>query len=291
MPLDDSAALPKAAEGPHRGSLAARSGRWNGAGMRRLAMGSFITLIYFFLLAPILIVVFTSFNPTEANVFPPRGFSLRWYRYFLENSSFIDAFKFSLWLGAIAAVSATIIGFISAYGIVRLLGKRREVGQSLALLPIMIPHILISISLLLALTVVPFPELGALIFGHILICLPFTIAGIIASLEGIDVQLELAARTLGASRVRTMMEIVIPLAAPGMLSALLFAFIVSFGDVYISLFLSGPGRTTLPIEIFSYMQWETTPVVAAITTLQILMIVLLGLIIERLVGLRKILRV
>ena len=72
---------------------------------------------------------------------------------------------------------------------------------------------------------------------------------------------------------------------------LIFAFIVSFGDVYIALFLSGPGMTTLPIEIFSYMQWESTPVVAAITTVQILLIVLLGLVIERLVGLRQVMRV
>jgi putative spermidine/putrescine transport system permease protein len=155
----------------------------------------------------------------------------------------------------------------------------------------MIPHILISISLLLALTLVPFPELGGLIVGHVMICLPFTIAGIIASLEGVDPQLELAAMTMGASRLRALWEVVIPLVAPGLLSALVFAFIVSFGDVYISLFLSGPGRTTLPIEIFSYMQWESTPVVAAITTVQILLIVVLGLVVERLVGLRQIMRV
>ncbi len=253
-------------------------------------MAVLITAIYVFLLAPILIIVFTSFNPTEANTFPPQGFSLRWYGKFLESPGFVDAFKFSIWLGVIAAIGATVIGFLTAYGIVRFLGRRREVGQSLALLPIMIPHILISISLLLALTIVPFPELGGLIVGHIIICLPFTIAGTIASLESVDDQLEKAALTLGASRIRTLWEVVIPLIAPGLLSALIFAFIVSFGDVYIALFLSGPGLTTLPIEIFSYMQWESTPVVAAITTVQILLIVVLGLIVERLVGLRKILR-
>ncbi len=257
----------------------------------RYALGALVTAIYVFLLAPVVIIIFTSFNPTEANTFPPSGFSLRWYAKFLDSGGFVDAFKFSLWLGAIAAVGATVIGFLSAYGIVRFLGRRREAGQSLALLPIMIPHILISISLLLALTIVPFPELGGLIVGHIIICLPFTIAGIIASLEGVDAQLELAARTLGASRLRTLWEVVIPLIAPGLLSALIFAFIVSFGDVYIALFLSGPGRTTLPIEIFSYMQWESTPVVAAITTVQILLIIVLGLVVERLVGLRKLMRV
>lgn len=273
------------------GAIAAARPSWDSRAWRRLPMSIFITLIYVFLLAPILIIVFTSFNPTEANTFPPSGFSLRWYGVFFDSARFLAAFRFSLWLGVVVAVVATTVGFLTAYGILRFLGKRREIGQSLALLPIMVPHILISISLLLALTVVPFPELGGLILGQIIICLPFTIAGITASLEGVDEQLELAALTLGASRLRVLWEVVIPLIAPGLLSALIFAFIVSFGDVYIALFLSGPGRTTLPIEIFTYMQWESTPVVAAITTIQILLIILLGLIIERLVGLRKIMRV
>lgn len=259
--------------------------------LRRGVMGVVVTLIYVFLLAPIFIVVVTSFNETTRNAFPPVGFSFRWYGEFVASQGFMRAFEFSVWLGLVAAIGATIVGFMTAYGIVRCLGRRREAGQTLALLPIMIPHILISISLLLVLTLIPIPELSALIVGHILICLPFTVAGIIASLEGVDPQLELAAMTLGASRLRTMREVVIPLIAPGLLSAFVFAFIVSFGDVYIALFLSGPGRTTLPIEIFSYMQWESTPVVAAITTVQILLIVVLGLVVERLVGLRQIMRI
>ncbi len=259
--------------------------------LRRGGMGAYVTALYVFLLAPILIIVFSSFNPTTANTFPPRGFSLRWYEAFFSSASFVDAFQFSVWLGLIAAFLSTAIGLVTAYGLVRFMGRRRELGQSLALLPIMIPHILISISLLLLLTVVAIPEMAVLVIGHTIICLPFTIAGITASLDGVDEQLEQAALTLGASRFRVLWEIVIPLIAPGVLSALIFAFIVSFGDVYIALFLSGPGRTTLPIEIFSYMQWESTPVIAAITTIQILMIIVLGLIIERLVGLRKLMRV
>jgi putative spermidine/putrescine transport system permease protein len=269
----------------------ARRSRLSTAAARRFALGAFVAAVYIFLLAPILIVVLTSFNATERNAFPPVGFSLRWYGEFLASQGFVEAFAFSVRLGLISAFSATAIGFVTAYGVVRFLGRRRELGQSLSLLPMMVPHILISISLLLALTVVPFPEFGALVAGHVLICLPFTVAGIVASLDGVDPQLELAAMTLGATRLRTLWEVVVPLVAPGLLSALIFAFIVSFGDVYIALFLSGPGRTTLPIEIFSYMQWESTPVVAAITTVQILMILALGLLVERLVGLRHVMRI
>jgi putative spermidine/putrescine transport system permease protein len=254
------------------------------------ALRTVVALIYAFLLTPILIVVLTSFSPTRSSAFPPTGLSLHWYGEFFRSAGFVDAFKFSMQLGAAAAILATAIGFAAAYAIVRLLGRWRDTGHALALLPAMIPHILISIALLLALTVVPLPDFGVLLAGHVLICLPFTIAGITASLDAIDPELEAAALTLGASRLRALWEIVLPLAAPGVLSALIFAFIVSFGDVYIALFLTGPEMTTLPIEIFSYMQWESTPVIAAITSLQIVLIVVLGLVVERLVGLRQIMR-
>jgi putative spermidine/putrescine transport system permease protein len=154
----------------------------------------------------------------------------------------------------------------------------------------MVPHILISLSLLLVLTRFPVPELSALLIGHVLICLPFTITGIVASLESVDADLEAAAATLGASRLRVLVEVTLPLVAPGVLSALIFSFIISFGDVDIALFLSGPGMTTLPIEIFSYIQWQSSPVIAAITTVQIVLIVLFGLVVERLVGLRAAMR-
>lgn len=249
-----------------------------------------VALVYLFLLVPILIIVVTSFNDTSSIAFPPSGFSLRWYADFFKADNFTSAAQFSFQLAALAALISTAIGFLTAYAIVRFAGARRETMQSLVLLPAMVPQMLISMSILLALNFVPVPDFMALLAGHVLICLPFTIAGIIASLDGVDAQLELAAYSLGASRSRVLAEIVLPLIAPGTLSALIFAFIVSFGDIYIALFLSGPGMTTLPIEIYSVVQWESTPVVAAITTLQILMIIVLGLIIERLVGMRRVMR-
>jgi putative spermidine/putrescine transport system permease protein len=258
--------------------------------LARFGFGLFIALLYVFLLLPILIVVFASFSPDQRSTYALSQASLRWYRDFLENDNFTGAFQFSLWLAAIAAVLATAIGFVTAYGLVRFMGRRRELGQSLAMLPMMVPHIIMSLSLLFMLNFVPIPELWVLVVGHVLICLPFTIAGIVASLESVDPELESAAWTLGAGRWRVLAEVTVPLIAPGVLSALIFAFIISFGDVYMALFLSGPNMTTLPVEIFAFIQWESSPVVAAITTLQILLIVVFGLVIERLVGLRKAMR-
>ncbi|MGG5822722.1 ABC transporter permease [Falsiroseomonas sp. HW251] len=256
----------------------------------RYGYGLFITLLYVFLLLPILIVVFASFSPDQRSTYAISQASLRWYRDFLENDSFLSAFKFSLWLGAVAAVLATTIGFLTAYALVRHLGRARNVAQSLTMLPMMVPHIIISLSLLFALNFVSVPELWVLVVGHVMICLPFTIAGIIASLESVDPDLEAAAHTLGASRLRVLAEVTVPLIAPGVLSALIFAFIISFGDVYMALFLSGPNMTTLPVEIFAFISWESSPVVAAITTLQILLIIVFGLVVERLVGLRTAMR-
>ncbi|MFI4998012.1 MAG: ABC transporter permease, partial [Hyphomicrobiales bacterium] len=238
------------------------------SGPRQAAFGILIALLYVFLLLPLLIVVFASFSPDQRNVYALSQASLHWYREFAASDNFTTAFRFSLWLAAVASIVATGIGFITAYGVVRFLDRRRETGQAFAMLPMMVPHILISLSLLLVLTRFPAPELAALVIGHVLICLPFTIAGIIASLEGVDPDLEAAAHTLGASRLRVLIEVTLPLVAPGLLSALIFSFIISFGDVDIALFLSGPGMTTLPIEIFSFIQWESSPVVAAITTVQ-----------------------
>lgn len=257
----------------------------------RLVLLPVVALIYVFLLGPILIILLTSFTANTSTAFPPTGFSLRWYGEFFRSANFTDAFVFSIKLASLTAPIATVIGFLAAYAIARFAGRRREIAQSLALLPAMVPHILISMSLLLALNFIPLPSFLALLAGHVLICLPFAIAGVTASLAGIDPNLETAALTLGASRLRVLWEIVLPLGAPGIVSALIFSFIISFGDVYIALFLSGPGMTTLPIEIFSSIQWESTPVIAAITTLQVLLILALGLVVERLVGMRRIMRI
>ena len=259
--------------------------------LSRFLFGLLVTAIYVFLLAPILIVVFTSFSPDMRNTYSLSQASLHWYREFLNSSSFMSSFKFSLVLAVLASIFSTVIGLLTSYALVRFLGKARTIGQSIAMLPMMIPHILISLSLLLLLTQLPIPEMAVLVIGHVLICLPFTIAGITASLEGVDPDVEAAAYTLGASSLRVLWEVTVPLVAPGVLSSAIFALIISFGDVYIALFISGPGATTLPVEIFSYVQWESSPIVAAITTVQIIMIILFGLFIERLVGLRSVMRI
>lgn len=135
------------------------------------------------------------------------------------------------------------------------------------------------------------PILPGLILAHTLIGTPYAIRSVLASLQSFDVALEEAGQSLGAGPVRTFFLITLPLIRPGLLSGWLFAFIVSFGELNTALFLTGPGVTTLPIEIFAYLQFEGSQlVVAAASTLQIGLIVLLVATIERVVGLSRLVR-
>lgn len=259
--------------------------------LSRGTLTALVGLTYGFLLIPILVIVYASFSPDLRYMFSPGEASIHWYREFYNSKSFTSAFRFSLILASIASAIATVIGFITAYGIVRYLKRYRFVAQAFVMLPMMTPTIVISLGLLLLMNSIEIPEMLPMLCGHVVICLPFTVAGIIASLEGIDPVLEDAAWTLGASRMTILREITLPLVAPGVLSAMIFSFVVSFGDVYVSLFLAAPGTTTLPVEIFSYVQWESTPIVAAITTVQMILIIVFGLVVERIVGLRRAIRI
>src|SRR5262245_57659394 len=121
--------------------VAAPRAPWRGG---RIVLSVVVTTIYVFLLAPVAIIVFSSFNPTEANTFPPTGFSFRWYSKFVESERFVRSFRFSLWLAIVAAVTTTLIGFVTAYGLVHCWQRGRGVVQSLTILPMMVPHLLIS---------------------------------------------------------------------------------------------------------------------------------------------------
>ena len=257
----------------------------------RFALRGIHRLLYVFLLFPILIVVVASFSPTQSNTYaisqasrcagtvsssPATGSPTR--------SSSVSGSRRS------PLRCATLIGFVTAYGMVRFLGRAtrvRPVSRDAAHDGATHPHQLVASA---SPDAVPIPELSALVVGHVLICLPVHDRG--HHRESRERRSRAGGRRAHAWRVALARPVRgdDPLIAPGVLSALIFAFIVSFGDVYIALFLSGPGMTTLPIEIFAYIQWESSPVVAAITTIQIVLIIVFGLVIERLVGLRTVMR-
>jgi putative spermidine/putrescine transport system permease protein len=243
------------------------------------------------ILGPIAVVILVSFSPTDFFAFPPRGLSLRWFREFFALPSMRAAFLLSLEIALASSLLATGLGLSACLVLARRRGPLVALLNGLFLSPLVFPTIIIGVALLLAFRQLRIPILPGLILAHVLIGTPYCIRSILTSLQAFDVSLEEAGQSLGAGPIRTFLLITLPLIRPGLISGWLFAFIVSFGELNTALFLTGPGVTTLPIEIFAYLQFQGSQlVIAAASTLQVCLIVVLVLCIERVVGLARIVR-
>ena len=177
----------------------------------------------------------------------------------------------------------------------RLRFKGREALSSLMLLPVVVPGIVLGIALYvshveieLATGLPVLGSLGGLIAGHVLIVIPWTVRLVTASLDGLDRSIEEAAQSLGADRLTTFRRVTLPAIRPGVVAATLFGFVSSFGNLEMSLFLVGPGRTTLPIAIIQYLEWKIDPTIAAVSVLQILLIGAAMLVTDRFVRISKV---
>lgn len=238
------------------------------------ALGAVVTVLYGFILLPLVVILGVSFNSTSRLDFPPTGLSLRWYQALLNSDNFMHALlQVTLPAGFISALIATAIGTLAAVGIVRYRFPGRDVLQSLFLLPLVVPHILLGAALYLW-----FASLGlggsvaTLIMGHILIATPYVIRTVAAGLVGLDPSIEEAARDLGAGTLSVFFQIVLPQIRSSLVSGGIFALIVSFSDINIALFVSGPETTTVPVYLFSQIQWESDPSIAAASAGQIVLI-------------------
>jgi len=238
------------------------------------------------LLAPIAVVVLASLNAGNFLTFPPQGLSLRWFWTFLDNDIFINAIVYSAVLAACATSVSMILGTMTALYYVRHAGKDAEVVRIAVLLPLILPEILTAIALLFF-----FYEIGigtehkiALFTGHVLMTLPFIFLNVNTSLQGRDDSIELAARTLGASRYVAFRRITLPLITPGLSTGAVFAFIISFDTFGISFILKGTGSAPLPIQLFDYLRFNFTPEAAAVSTVSILLTLFLVVLSDLLFG-------
>lgn len=238
------------------------------------------------LLAPIVIVVGIAFNPTRQEAFPPTGISLNWFQAFLQSDQFFTAFVFvSLPIAIITGILATSLGVMAAYVLVRRDVPFENIAQSMLLGPLIVPAVIIGFGLLLFFAQIDMdiPVID-IIIGHTVITLPYTLLTSMTRLYNIDPELEEASRNLGASKIQTFRKVTLPLMRSGVIAGFLFAFIISFADINIALFLAGDDVVTLPLAIFLFLEWESSPIIAAISTLQILLIMVVVILISRLVG-------
>lgn len=247
---------------------------------------------YLLVLGPIVIVLITAFSPTDFFVFPPPGLSLRWFIAFFKTDSLRDAFLRSIQIATVSSLLATALGVMAALFVARRKGWAATVLQTLFLAPLIFPAIVLGLALLLFFKLIGgMPDFVGLAIAHCILGMPFVIRAVSASLLAVDPVLEEASQSLRAGPWRTFALITLPLIWPGILSGAMFAFILSFGELNTALFLTGPGLTTLPIEIFSYLQFQGGQlVIAAASATQVALIAVIVVILERLVGLGRVVR-
>lgn len=224
-------------------------------------------LAYLFLLAPIGVVIILSFTSGNSLTFPPPGLSLRWFRYLAGRDEFISAAIISAEIAALASVAATALAIPASIGLIRGRFRFRSAIETALMSPAILPGIVTGVALLQYFTLIglvrSFPRL---VIAHTVLCLPYALRSIGACLRGIDPSLEEASQTLGAGSWRTFRRVLLPLLKPGVIAALIFSFVTSFDNVVVSIYLIGGDTVTLPIRIFTYLEWQFDPSIAAIST-------------------------
>ncbi len=235
-------------------------------------------LILLYLLAPVIVVVATAFTTTAYPVFPPQGFTLQWFQKVFSMPEFTDAAQRSAMLAATSTFVATVLGTFSGLGLARHRFRGREAASAFMLSPILFPTIVLGLALLIFYSNVGLQgSFIGLVIAHSVLTTPFVIRMVMASLAEFDPAVEEAARNLGAGWWRTFMFVTLPLIMPGVLAGAVFAFIISFDELVVTLFLAGPDMTTLPVRIYTFVEFSSEPTISAISALLIAVWMLLGI--------------
>jgi putative spermidine/putrescine transport system permease protein len=229
-----------------------------------------VGIILIALIAPILVIVPISFSSVSYFEFPPPGYSTKWYESFFSNSEWVEATFRSLTIALLTAILAATLGIMASLAVTRLNFWGKQVFMSLMVAPMVIPLIIIGVALYHS-----FSPLGlsnsmlGLVLAHTIIAIPIVFVTVTASLKGVDRNLELAAMGLGSTPLGAFFKVTLPLIRPAVLSGALFAFIISFDEVVVSIFLAGANTKTLPIALWENLRIQVDPTMAAVSTILI----------------------
>ncbi|MCL8382606.1 MULTISPECIES: ABC transporter permease [Xanthobacter] len=245
-------------------------------------------LVLAFVVLPLGAVIWVSFFANRILSFPATGYTLDWYARAWQLDSFRNGFITSVETALVAVALSLALGVPASLALVRYRFPGRDAIQTLLLSPMVVPGIVGGAALFMAfieleilLDVDISGTLPGLFVAHGLIALPWTVRLVTASLVGMSPSYEEAAQSLGAGRLTTFFRVTLPIIKPGIVAAALFSFVISFIDLEKSIFLVGPGRTTLQIALVSYLEWNLDSTVAAVATVQILIIGVLLLVSDR----------
>lgn len=251
-----------------------------------IALTVAVGAIYVFIVGPILITTAVSFNATNRSYFPPQGFSLRWWADVFQ-PQWVQPLLFSLELAALTCVLATAFGLPLAFALHRYSFPGKGVIRAIIMGPLILPTLVTGIALLQFLTVVGLGSwigYGALLIGHVVICLPFSVRTVAISLYTIPTNVEAAAGSLGARPWSVLRHVTLPLLIPGIFAGMAFAFIHSFTDVNLSLFIARPGARPITVTILSFLEYGFAPTLAALSIISLLIPLVLVAVLGKFIG-------
>jgi putative spermidine/putrescine transport system permease protein len=243
------------------------------------------------LFLPTVVIIVASFTSTAYLSVPPAGFSFRWYARLLASTEILRAARTSVVLAALATLGALVLGLLTAFPLTRARFRGREAIMAFTLAPLMLPSIVLGIALLFFFGFLGVRlSLATLVLSHILITFPYVVRTCTAALVHVDVALEEAASSLGASAGQTLRHVTIPSLTPGLAVGASFAFLESFDNLALSIFVAGQRQATLPMRLFQLLVSDIDPVVAAVSTTLIAASFVLLFLVHRLTGFTQVVR-
>ena len=235
-----------------------------------------VAVVLAYLVFPVFIVAPVSFSSAKYLQFPPPGWSLQWYENYFSRPGWVPATLLSIRVALITAVLATVLGTAASLALVRGRFPGRNAINSFMVSPLVVPGIIVAIGVYFfyAQARLVGNPLG-LALAHTALALPFVVTNVSATLHGFDERLEYAAMNLGANRWQTFRRVTLPIIRPGVFAGALFAFIVSFDELIVALFVSGSGAVTLPRKMWDSLRQQIDPTIAAVSTILITLSILI----------------
>lgn len=245
--------------------------RSRGQRLARLALVGWCALVFAFLVLPTLAVIPLSLNPGSFLVFPKDGLSLRWYETLFASDAWMRALRNSLAIAIATTCIATPLGTLAAIGLARLNSRFKPVVAGLFAAPMVVPVVVVAIAFYFL-----FAPLGlvngfaGLVLAHTVLATPFVVIVVHASLQGFDFAMVRAASSLGAPPRIVLVRILAPLIGPGIAAGAVFAFMTSFDETVVALFIAGPEQRTIPLQMFEGVREQISPAITAAATLLVL---------------------
>ena len=247
----------------------------------------FISAALLLLLAPIVVVVWLSFNDASVITIPPASYSTRWYANVFEKPEFVPAFWLSLKIAAIVTPLSAIVGTTAAFAMHRRFSGARLL-EVVSYSPLMIPLVVTGIALLFFLNRAGiYSSFWNIVIGHVILTFPYVMRSVSIAIARYDQRLDEAAASLGAPPWEVFWRVTLPSIRSGVSIGALFAFVMSFDEFTVTIFLVGATTQTLPVAVFHYLEWNTDPTISAVSALLILLAVLVVFCIDRLFGLNR----